>query len=60
LGKEKGLTLPQVALAYVLSYPDLDVFALVGTRTGDEFRENVHAAQVKLTTDEIAFIDGVA
>lgn len=60
LGKEKGLTLPQVALAYVLSYPDLDVFALVGTRTGDEFRENVHAAQVKLTADEIAFIDGVA
>ncbi|MBI1297413.1 aldo/keto reductase [bacterium] len=60
LGKEKGLTLPQVALAYVLSYPDLDVFALVGTRTGDEFRENVHAAQVKLTADEIAFIDGAA
>ncbi|MEZ4831677.1 MAG: aldo/keto reductase [Caldilineaceae bacterium] len=58
LGKQKGLTLPQVALAYVLSYPDLDVFALVGTRTGDEFRENVHAAQVKLTADEIAYIDG--
>ncbi len=58
LGKEKGLTLPQVSLAYVLSYPDLDVFPLVGTRTGDEFRENVRAAQVKLTPQEIAYIDG--
>jgi aryl-alcohol dehydrogenase-like predicted oxidoreductase len=57
LGKEKGLTLPQVALAYVLHYPDLDVFALVGCRTGDEFSENVHASQVKLTPEELAFID---
>jgi aryl-alcohol dehydrogenase-like predicted oxidoreductase len=58
LGKEKGLTLPQIALAYVLHYPDLDVFALVGCRTGDEFSENVHASQVKLTPEELAFIDG--
>jgi aryl-alcohol dehydrogenase-like predicted oxidoreductase len=58
LGKEKGLTLPQVALAYVLHYPNLDVFALVGCRTGDEFSENVHASQVKLTPEELAYIDG--
>lgn len=58
LGREKGLTLPQVALAYVLSHPNLDVFALVGCRTGDEFSENVHASQVKLSAEELALIDG--
>jgi aryl-alcohol dehydrogenase-like predicted oxidoreductase len=58
LGRDKGLTLPQIALAYVLSHPNLDVFALVGCRTGDEFRENVHASQVKLSAEELALIDG--
>jgi aryl-alcohol dehydrogenase-like predicted oxidoreductase len=57
LGKEKGLTLPQIALAYVLSYPNLNVFALVGCRTGDEFVENVKASQVKLMPEELAYID---
>ncbi len=57
LGKEKDLTLPQVALAYVLSHPDLDVYALVGCRTGAEFRENVKASQVQLTAAELAWID---
>jgi len=57
LAQQKGLTLPQIALSYVL-HSGLNVYALVGCRSGAEFRENVHASQVELSSDEIAYIDG--
>lgn len=56
LAVEKGLTLPQIALAYVLSQP-LNIFALVGCQSGAEFKANVEASQVKLTPEEIAWLD---
>jgi aryl-alcohol dehydrogenase-like predicted oxidoreductase len=56
LAKEKGLTLPQVALTYVLSQP-LNIFALVGCRSGAEFKANVEASQVRLTPEEMAWLD---
>lgn len=57
IGRKKGLTLPQVALAYVLDSP-LNVHALVGCRTGEEFRENARAADIGLTAEERAYIEG--
>jgi aryl-alcohol dehydrogenase-like predicted oxidoreductase len=56
LAKEKGLSVPQVALAYVLDQP-LEIFALVGCNTGDEFRANVEAGAVELTPEEIAWLE---
>jgi aryl-alcohol dehydrogenase-like predicted oxidoreductase len=56
LGARSGLSLPQVALAYVMSQP-LDVFALVGCRTGDEFTENASALDQTLTAAELAWLD---
>lgn len=56
LAGEKGLTLPQIALAYVLSQP-LNIFALVGCQSGAEFKANVEASQVKLSPEEIAWLD---
>jgi aryl-alcohol dehydrogenase-like predicted oxidoreductase len=56
LAGEKGLTLPQIALAYVLSQP-LNIFALVGCQSGAEFKANVEASQVQLTPEEIAWLD---
>jgi aryl-alcohol dehydrogenase-like predicted oxidoreductase len=56
LAVEKGLTIPQVALAFVLNQP-LDVFALTGGRTREEFLSNAEAADVKLTQDEVAWLD---
>jgi aryl-alcohol dehydrogenase-like predicted oxidoreductase len=56
LAEAKGLTLPQVALAYVLSQP-LNVFALVGSRNGAEFADNVVALDVRLAADEIAWLE---
>jgi aryl-alcohol dehydrogenase-like predicted oxidoreductase len=56
LASEKGLTVPQVALAYVLAQP-LEVFALVGCNTAEEFRANVEAGAVVLTPEEIAWLE---
>ena len=48
--------MPQVALTYVLAQP-LEVFALVGCNTGEEFRANVEAGAVELTPEEIAWLE---
>jgi aryl-alcohol dehydrogenase-like predicted oxidoreductase len=56
LAEEKGLTLPQVALAYVLSQP-LNIFALVGCQSGAEFKANMEASQVRLTPAEIEWLE---
>src|SRR5690606_4730432 len=48
LGKEKGLTLAQVAVAFVTSQP-LNIFALLAPQNAEEARLNVEASEVKLT-----------
>ncbi|CAN5876010.1 hypothetical protein BH24DEI2_BH24DEI2_18410 [soil metagenome] len=57
LAEQKGLTLPQIALAYVLSQP-LDIFALVGCNSGAEFKANLAALELKLTPEELAELEG--
>ena len=47
---EMGLTIPQMALAWVLSQP-MNVFPLVGCRTPAEFAANVQALDLKLPPD---------
>jgi aryl-alcohol dehydrogenase-like predicted oxidoreductase len=56
LGKEKGLTLPQVALAYVLNQ-DLNIFALVGSESGAEFADNAAASEIELSAEEMAWLE---
>jgi aryl-alcohol dehydrogenase-like predicted oxidoreductase len=56
LAEEKGLTVAQIATAYVTSYP-LNIYALVGCWKSEEFRDNVAAAEVKLTETELAWLD---
>lgn len=56
LADEKGMSLAQIATAYVLSTP-LNIFALVGCATGDEFRDNVAASTLRLTPAEIAWLE---
>lgn len=56
MAREKGITLPQLALAYVLNQPQ-NIFALVGCQTGDEFRANTAALDIKLTRDEMAWLN---
>ena len=56
LAQEKGLTVPQIALAFVLNQP-LNIFALVGCRSGEEFKANLEASTLALTAAELAWLD---
>ncbi|MBN1937674.1 MAG: aldo/keto reductase [Anaerolineae bacterium] len=56
LAQEKGCTVPQLALAYIIHSP-LNVFALVGAANGDEFAENVKAFEINLADDERAWLN---
>ncbi len=56
LAAEKGLTMSQVALAYVLNLP-LNVFALVGHQSGAEFEMNRVACAVTLSKAEMDWLD---
>ena len=52
----KGLSIPQLATAYVMSQP-IEIFALVGCRSGDEFRDNMAAMETRLTAAELAWLE---
>ncbi|MBV7331404.1 aldo/keto reductase [Chloroflexi bacterium TSY] len=56
LADENGLSIPQIAVAYVLNHP-LNVFALVGCRNRNEFRANAEASSLTLTPEEIAWLE---
>jgi aryl-alcohol dehydrogenase-like predicted oxidoreductase len=56
LAKAKGVTLAQIALAYIFNQ-GLNVFALVGCRSQEEFAANVAALDIKLTPEEVAWLD---
>lgn len=56
LAHEKHLSIPQVALAYVMNQP-LNIFALVGCRSREEFLANAEVLDTKLTPDQLAWLD---
>jgi aryl-alcohol dehydrogenase-like predicted oxidoreductase len=56
LAAERGLTVPQLALAYVLAQP-LELFALVGSESGEEFAANVAAGAVRLAPADLDWLD---
>jgi len=56
IAERHGLTMPQIALAYVFNYP-LDIYALVGSATPEEVAANVVALNTGLTAQEMAYLD---
>jgi len=56
LSADKGMTVPQIATAWVMSQP-LNIHALVGCGNGEEFAENLEALGTKLTPEECAWLD---
>lgn len=56
LSQETGLSIPQVAMAYVMSQP-LDIYALVGCQNGDEFAANIAAIEHRLSPETLAWLD---
>ena len=59
LAESKGVTAGQLALAWVLAQGD-DVVPIPGTRRTDRLEENVGAATVALTADDLAALDAIA
>ena len=56
LAGERGLSVPQLALAYVLNYP-MNIFPLVGAHSGEEINANLQALETKLSQEEMAWLD---
>ncbi len=56
LAAEKGVTIPQLALAYILGAP-FTVFPIVGAATPEEYAQNLAAFDVALTPEERAWLD---
>lgn len=56
LAKEKGVTVPQIAMAWLMNQP-LNVFALVGAYKAEEMKQNIEAMHLKLTQAEIEWLD---
>lgn len=56
LAAEKGVSVPQVAIAYILDSP-LNVYPLVASYTESEMVDNLKAFDVKLTPQEWAWLD---
>jgi aryl-alcohol dehydrogenase-like predicted oxidoreductase len=57
MAREKGVSVPQIAMAYVLCQP-MNLFPLVGCAHRDEFAANMAALELTLTPDEIAWLEG--
>ncbi len=56
LAEEKGLSIPQIATAYVMNV-DLNLFALMGVEKREEMEANIEAAQVDLSAAEIEWLE---
>lgn len=56
LAKEKGVTAAQIALAFVMNQP-MNMYAVVGPHGVQKFKENVTAAELKLTPQEMDWLD---
>lgn len=56
LGKDKGFTANQVALAWVLHQP-FPIYAVIGPETVDELHDSVDALELELTDDQARWLD---
>ncbi len=56
LAEKKGLTVPEVALAYVMNSP-MNVFALTFSANEDQFKSNVGAVDIELTPAERSWLN---
>ncbi|MHC4737132.1 MAG: aldo/keto reductase [Planctomycetota bacterium] len=56
LAEQKGVTVPQIALAYIFQQP-LNCFAITGALNTTHFEENIEALEIDLTKKEISWLD---
>ncbi len=56
IAEEKGCTIPQVAMAYVLDSP-LNAFPIIGAANRSEIESSIGALNVKLTPQEVLYLE---
>jgi len=56
LAQTKGATVPRIAIAYLMAQP-LNLFALVGARTAEEFLDTAKGLELGLTARELAYLE---
>lgn len=56
LAAQKNVSVPQIALAYVMHQP-LNIFALVGCQSANEFAQNIAAMELGLTPEEVRWLE---
>jgi len=56
LAGEKGVTVPQIALAWVFRQP-INTFAITGAINADQLKQNVEAMEIDLTDEEVSRLD---
>ena len=54
----KGISLGQLALAWVISHPD--TFAIAGARNPQQSLQNAAAADIRLSAEEIQTLDQIS
>lgn len=57
LAKEKNLSVPQIAMAWIFNQRELDVYALVASSSRERMRQNIAAAEIPLTDAECAWLN---
>lgn len=56
LASEKGVTTAHMALAFVMSQP-MNMYSVVGPHSAAKFKANIEAADIKLTMQEMDWLD---
>ncbi|MBK9780234.1 MAG: aldo/keto reductase [Anaerolineales bacterium] len=56
LASEKGVTIAHVALAFVMSQP-MNMYSVVGPHSAGKFKANIEAADIKLTMQEMDWLN---
>lgn len=59
IGKEHGVSAAEIALAWLLSRPTV-TSVVVGANKQEQLRSNIHAAEVKLTADDLSRLNDVS
>ena len=60
--KEKGITLPQLAIAWILNKQSslgVSIVPIIGVSSEDQLRENLQAAEINLTQDDVKAIQAI-
>ena len=56
LAEKYGVSVPEIAIRYIFSSP-MNLFAVVSTTRPERLESSIRAAEAKLTTDEIAWLE---